>query len=398
MMPIKKIILAFLIFFSVDSYSQDIKLSSAVKMSVLTCGSGSELHSSFGHNAIRLQDPLTGLDIVFDYGRFNFNTSNFYLKFTQGKLLYSLGGSKFTDFLYNYELENKWVKEQVLDLTYDETTALFEFLKNNHKPENRDYKYDFLFDNCATKIPEILKKTFGDKLIFNDSHLENAYTFRELIHQNLAANSWSAFGIDLALGAVIDKKATPLQHSFLPNYVLQQLNNTTLNSKPLVKRERTILDRLPYKNNPYLLTSPLFWFTVLLIFVIVITYIDIKNNTRSRILDFSLFFITGIAGIIITLLWFATDHSATAINFNMLWAFPMNFIVSFILLRKKSLPSWVHTYIYALLGLILVTVILWVLKVQIFSPLIITILLTLLLRYTFLVTSGKKNIENQISL
>ncbi len=397
-MLFKKIVIVLLLFFSLNSYSQEIQLSSQAKISILTCGSGPELYSSFGHNAVRLQDSLNGLDIVFDYGRFDFNTPNFYLKFTQGKLLYALGGSKFPNFLYEYELENKWVKEQVLDLTHNEVITLFNFLRNNHKPENRYYKYDFLFDNCATKLPEILKKTFGDKLVFNDSHLKNKYTFRELIHQNLVSNSWSSFGIDLALGAVIDKKANALQHSFLPNYVFQQFNNTTINSKPLVKRERIILDRLPYENNVYFLTSPLFWFTVLLIFVIVITYIDIKNNTRNRRLDFILFFVTGIAGIIVFLLWFATDHTATASNFNILWVFPINLAISFILLRKKSLPKWVHLYIYSLLGFIGITIILWLFKFQCFSPLIIPILLTLIVRYVFLITLGKKNIKHQISL
>ncbi len=397
-MLFKKIVFILLLYFSLNSYSQEIYLSSKAKISILTCGSGSELYSSFGHNAIRIQDSLNGLDIVFDYGRFDFNTPNFYLKFTQGKLLYALGGSKFPDFLYQYELENKWVKEQILDLTPKEVNTLFNFLRNNHKPENRHYKYDFLFDNCATKLPEILKKTFEDKLVFNDSHLKNKYTFRELIYQNLSPNSWSSFGIDLALGAVIDKKATAIQHSFLPNYVLKQFNNTTINNKPLVKRERIILDRLPYKNHIYFLTSPLFWFTVLLIFVIVITYIDIKNNTRSRRLDFILFFISGIAGIIVALLWFATDHTATANNFNILWVFPINLFISFILLRKKSLPKWVHLYIYSLLGFIAITIILWVLQFQCFSPLIIPILLTLIVRYVFLITLGKKNIKHQISL
>lgn len=369
------------------------KLSPKAQISVITCGAGEELYSTFGHSAFRVQDPSLGIDVVYNYGTFNFNTPNFYLKFARGKLLYRLSRQKVDNFLFDYELENRWVKEQLLDLSNQEINELFQFLEENYLPENRDYKYDFFYDNCSTKMGDVLEKVFGNQLVFDKDHLENKYTFRELIHQNLVANSWSAFGIDLALGSVIDKKASPREHMFLPNYVLRQLNNTLLDHKPLVQRKRTILDKEPKKNSSYFLSGPLFWLVLLMLFVLVITNIDFQNKMRSRWLDFFLFFFTGAIGLLICFLWFFTDHTATAGNFNILWAFPVNIILAFYLVRKKPLPSWSSTYFRIILGLLLLTVIFWLLKVQVFSPMITPLLITLGIRYLFL--SFKHSIPGQ---
>jgi len=382
--------LAFL-WITASGFSQPSQLSPNAQISVITCGAGNELYSSFGHSAFRVQDSSQGIDWVYNYGTFDFNTPNFYSKFAHGKLLYSLSGSKFPNFLYTYQLENRWVKEQLLNLNENEKNALFRFLENNRKPENRDYKYDFLFDNCSTKIPEVLKKVLKDKLIFKEGHLEDQYTFRELIHQNLKTNSWASFGIDLALGAVIDKKASPKQHMFLPNYVLRQLNNSSLGDEPLVERERIILDAKNQRNGYYFTSSPFFWLFLLMVFTATITYIDFKNTTRSRWLDFFLFFVTGAAGLLIFFLWFLTDHSATANNFNIFWAFPLNIVAAFFLTRKHRLPpQWFPKYIVMLLALLVLTLLFWVIKLQLFSPLTVLVMITLGIRYIFLHLYFKK--------
>ncbi|NJB72368.1 hypothetical protein GGR42_002859 [Saonia flava] len=370
--------------------SQTPELSPKSYISVITCGAGEELYSSFGHSAFRVQDSVLGIDVVYNYGTFNFNTPNFYTKFARGKLLYSLSRNRFENFLFSYELEQRWVKEQILSLSLKEKNELFRFLENNYLPENRDYKYDFFYDNCATRERDVLEKVYGSNIVFKENHLEEQYTFRELIHQNLSTNSWAAFGIDLALGSVIDKKASPREHMYLPFYVMKQLDNTDFNGKPIVQRERTILDFGQKINGNYLLASPLFWLLLLLLFVVIITYIDFKNITRSRWLDFFLFIFTGIAGFIILFLWLLTDHSATAGNFNILWAFAPNLVIAFFIIKKNRLPDWFDIYLYILLGLLVLCIVLWLVGVQTFSPLISILLLTLGIRYLFLHYTFKK--------
>ncbi len=373
-----------LLWIAFSGFSQQSRLSSNAQISVLTCGAGEELYSSFGHTAFRVQDPSQGIDWVYNYGTFNFNTPNFYLKFARGKLLYSLSVSKFTNFLYAYQLENRWVKEQPLELNASQKNRLFSFLENNRKPENRDYKYDFLFDNCATKIPDVLQEVLGDQLVFEQPSLEEEATFRDLIQENLKANSWSSFGIDLALGSVIDRNADFKEYMFLPKYVLRQLNNSSLVSEPLVSRERSILDIEPLSGGYYFTASPLFWLLLLMLFTATITYIDHRNKTRSRWLDFFLFFISGACGLLMFFLWFLTDHSATAGNFNILWAFPANIVICFLMVKNSPLKAWLKKYILGLLVLIGITILLWIIGFQVFSPLLSLTLLTLSIRYFFL--------------
>ncbi len=324
-------------------FSQIPQLSPQTQISLLTCGRGEDLYTTFGHSAFRINDPELGIDVVYNYGTFNFNPPIFYVDFARGKLLYSLSRAHFDDFLYEYELQNRWVKEQVLELSSEEKNELFQFLETNYLPENRDYKYDFLFDNCATKIPAVLKKVYGKDLVFQEDYLDDQYTFRELIHQNLVTNSWSSFGIDLALGSVIDRKATPYEHTFLPNYVMKQLDHTTLEQDPLVGKKSIILKAIPTTAQANFFMTPLFWILLLL-----------------------------------------TDHSSTANNFNILWAFPLNLVAAFYMFKKNAVPPWITYYLWVLLGLLVLTVVLWIFKIQMFSPVIIPILVLLAVRYIFL--------------
>ncbi|NNE78267.1 MAG: DUF4105 domain-containing protein, partial [Pricia sp.] len=309
-MLLKKILFILLFTICIWGYSQKVELSPLSKISIITCGPGNEMYSVFGHSAIRVKDPSQGINVVYNYGTFDFTTPNFTLKFARGKLDYTLAKQSFPYFLLQYEEENRWVKSQALELTLTERQALFDFLETNYLPENRDYKYDFFYDNCATKIWDVLKETYGNKLDFDEQYLDELFTHRQLIRQNVPINTWLGFGIDLALGSVIDDKATAKEHMFLPLYTMFQLERAQLSSKPLASSTESLFEtRQEEKFNRFLL-SPAFWLMVFFLAVLVMTYLDFKNNTRRKWLDFLLFFVTGVTGLFIIFLWFFTDHTA----------------------------------------------------------------------------------------
>lgn len=379
-MQLRKIVVLLILVLSAFGYSQEMELSALTKVSVLTIGPGNELNSKFGHSAIRMKDPAIGMDIVYNYGMFDFQDPNFYTKFTRGKLDYWIGKETHQRFLYGYEYEKRWVKEQVLNLSVAEVNQLHQFLENNYLPENRYYKYDFFFDNCTTRLPDVLETVLGDKLHLSIVDVGDATTYRDLIHQNLEMNSWSNFGIDLALGSVIDKKGTP----FLPINLFDQLKDSKLNQKSLVNNEIDLLSEGRLLESTNFFTSPIFWLSILMLFVLGVTYSDYKKQRRSRWLDFLLFLLTGLAGTLILFLWFATDHQATKLNFNVFWVFAPNVILAFILLKKQA-PKWLNKYLWILLAGIAITGILWIFKIQVFSPLTIFALVALSIRYLFLI-------------
>jgi len=372
-------------------------LSPAAQVSVITCGPGTELYSTFGHSAFRIKDPVNGLDRVYNYGTFNFNTPNFYVKFAQGKLLYELRAYNFGNFLRGYQEENRWVKEQVLDLKNEQVLQVFDFLENNAKPENRAYKYDFFYDNCSTKMMAVLEQVLGTDLVFDPNFEEGKYTHRQLIQMYLGELPWSDFGIDLALGSVIDREIPSKAYMFLPDYVLQGVDASGIKEsgiiKPLVKETNTILDSKPLINKGWSITP--FWvFTILAVAVILISIRDFKKRRRNKLLDYILFLSTGITGLVILLLWFATDHSATANNLNILWAFAPNLVFALMLHQNRSYYAHYMLFLLALLDLVAV---LWIARIQVFSIALLPLLVLLNARYIYLWlyfkyrgTAGKK--------
>ncbi|WP_242206336.1 lipoprotein N-acyltransferase Lnb domain-containing protein [Aestuariivivens insulae] len=383
----RKLLLLVSLIFAFNVQGQQKKLSPEAEISVLTIGPGATLNDAFGHSAFRIKDYIKGLDLVFNYGVYDFNTPNFYLKFAQGKLNYLIGLDYYEDFYESYIAQNRTIKEQVLNLSQTEKQKLFDYLANNYKPENRAYLYDFFYDNCATKIKDVLQEATSNSITFKTPKNFEAKTFRSLIHENLDLNSWGAVGIDVALGSVIDRQATPEQHMFLPKNIYRFFGAATVktdNNKTLVKQKRVLFEKMEQPKQNDFFTSPLFVFGVLGVFILWLTYKDFKNKKRTLWLDVLLFSITGIIGVFILLLWFATDHTGTHQNYNLLWAFALNLLVIPQLLKKQP-AKWFIKYLKFLIILLCLLTLHWIIGVQVFAIGLIPFFIALLLRYIYLV-------------
>ena len=368
-----------------SSYSQHLKLTNNAEISVITCGPGTELYTAFGHSAFRVRDTTIGVDKIYNYGTFDFDQPNFYGNFAKGNLLYFLNVTETSRFLRVYYHEKRSVKGQVLDLIPADTQKFYDYLENNTLPENREYLYDYFFNNCSTKLFDVVNDVLGTKLVKPELFANKNLTHRELMQLYLGDQPWGDFGIDLCLGSVIDRKATANEYLFLPDNVFTYFDSLKINQgfvKPLIKRTETILAAKKTEEKKSLIT-PLLFFSIIGMIVIWTTLRNIKRKKRSRILDFGLFFITGVIGLVITLIWFATNHISAENNFNVLWAFAPNLFVSFYYL-KKQIPNWLRKYSLITFVLIALNILLWILKVQIFSIAIIPILMFLGVRYYFL--------------
>ena len=364
--------------------AQELSLSS--KVSVLTFGPGRNLNDAFGHNAFRIKDSVLGIDEVYGYGEYDFEAPNFYLKFASGKLNYLISKYNYNIIEYFYKLNNRSIYEQVLNFSLKEKQQLYNILSKNYLPENRAYKYDFFFDNCATRIRDVSQKASINSIKFKKTNLTNNKTFRQLIHEHVALNSWGGFGIDVALGALVDNKATANQYMFLPKYIHHSFNFATINhNKPLVSSNKTIFRASKLKKSwSSFFWSPLFILIIISTAIIYFTYKDYKSNIRTKWIDTCLFTLTGLAGVILTLLWFATDHTATMYNYNLLWAFPFNLLVVVPLLRKEQ-KKWIKAYVKFLLLSLCLMLFHTLTGVQVFSIVLIPLCVALSFRYLYLV-------------
>ncbi|WP_417289518.1 DUF4105 domain-containing protein [Corallibacter sp.] len=375
-----KLFLTFLLFGLFSTTAQE--LTKNAQVSVLTIGPGTSLNDAFGHSAFRIKD--SNFDYVFNYGVYNFNTPNFYTKFARGKLEYLIGLDYYEAFFNAYVRQNRTVKEQILNISPTEKQKLFDFLVNNYKPENRAYLYDFFYDNCATKIKDVLQETLNNTVVFHTPENYKEKSFRTLIQDNLNYNSWGSLGIDIALGSVIDKTATPEEHMFLPENIFTFFNDAEINNKNLVKEVKILYKKQESKNSTNLFTSPLFILGLISLGIIFITYRDYKNKTRAAWLDNTLFALTSIIGVLLLLLWFATDHTATAQNYNLLWAFPLNILLLF-QLQKPLIKSWSIKFIKFLVIMLCLMTFHWVIGVQVFAIALAPIIVALLIRYIYLI-------------
>lgn len=379
----KKVFGIFLLIFSGLSSLQ----AQDYRVSLLTCDPGEELYSAFGHSAIRVMDAETGQDFVFNYGTFNFNTPNFYGKFAAGKLDYMLSVSTYADFIEDYYNQERGVQEQVLNLSTEQAQFLVEYLQVNYSPERRNYRYEFFFNNCATKVRDAMELTLGDNLIWNDQEKEaDEKTFRTLIDEYVLRLPWADLGIDLALGSVIDRDATPREEQFLPDYMEAAFARAEIQgdgpTRPFVKESSVILD---FPNNQFTMSSinPYWIFWVVAILFTAVTFIGFKKKKLLIGFDVAFFGLIGMMGIVIFFLWFATEHTATKWNWNLLWAFPGHLVLAVALL-SKNLKPWVRQYLLFALIMADAAVVFWILGWESFHPSLIPILLVLILRTNYL--------------
>tara|TARA_R110002012_G_scaffold319389_2_gene539651 strand:- start:37029 stop:38198 length:1170 start_codon:yes stop_codon:yes gene_type:complete len=373
-----------------QNYSQQLSLQAEV--SVITIGSGTSLNDAFGHNIFRIRDRAINLDVGYDYGRFPFNEPGFYLNFAQGKLNYSIGKSKYKDLKDFYIWQNRTMTEQVLNMSLNEKQALLNYLVNNYKPENRDYLYDFFFDNCATKIKDVLQIVLNNQITFHEPENFQPQTFRSLIREKAPTNTWGSLGIDLALGSVIDQQATAEEHMFLPTYIHTFFSEATVGERKLVKSEETVYQKKIDSSNTNVLWSPLIVFSIISLLILGITYKDFKQQKRTKLLDSILLVSTTLIGILVLLLWFATDHQATAYNYNLLWTFPLNGLLLWQITKKQPKP-WVIPFMKFLIIMLALMSFHWIVGVQVFAPALIPFLVVLVIRYVFLISYYNKQLE-----
>ena len=339
------------IVFQQKSLAQD---SSRLRVSLLTCTPGEELYSIFGHSAIRITDSLHNTDYVFNYGTFDFDDEAFYLKFIKGKLLYYVSIEYFNDFLYSYQLMGRGITEQVLNLSPDEKLSITKALFENAKEENRYYKYDFFLDNCTTRLRDIIAKSKNPQPQFPAVMPANT-KFREAIHDYLdkGGQQWSKLGIDILLGLPTDKIMTVYEQEFLPDNLMAALDKNS--NVKMVSLKENLYFPIKRKESGFEFT-PIIFFSLLFLLISILSLSKSRQLTNAlKIFDGILFFTTGTLGIILVLMWTATDHSMTKNNFNLLWALPTHILLSFGLKSKSGLVKKYLLFTISLSALLLLS-------------------------------------------
>jgi len=351
-----------------------------VRISLLTCAPGQELYSTFGHTAIRITDSIRRTDIVYNYGTFDFDDPNFYMKFVRGKLDYFLSAAYYPDFMVEYQEDQRSVTEQILNLSCSQKMQIIRALEINMQGANRMYKYDFVYDNCTTRVRDLIFGSLPGSGITKQLVPEGT-TPRNLIHTYLdrGGEPWSKLGIDILLGAKLDRPLDNKVAMFLPDYLLKGVDSAVINkTQPLNEQKRMLLD-VPSPVAASWNYTPVALFTILC-GLLAVLYLSPGKRAQavSRFIDSFLLYFTGVLGILLVFMWWGTDHKMTKDNFNLLWALPTNFIAAFFLWRN---PLWLRRYFYVAFAINAILLAGWFWLPQEINIAIAPLVLLLLFRY-----------------
>ena len=337
-----------LLLVSFQAFSQT--LSPQARVSLLTISPGDELYSTFGHSAIRITDPVQFIDINYNYGTFDFDSPGFYMKFLRGYLNYIISSHNSYVEMEYWNRSNRLITEQVLNLSPGQKQRMFDYLQNNLRPENRTYRYKFFTDNCSTRLRDVLQAACGDSLVF-DHGLNTDSTYRQWIDKYAHENGlkWADFGMDLAIGRGSDQKTGWSDAMFIPDNLMKALDaaqiRTPSGTEKLVLLKHN-LNQVQPKAGKGAGGGPAVVFGALFLLTAALTAFQwVKRRTDLRF-DRVFFSVLGLAGWILFLLWFCTDHGVTRYNLNILWASPLAFPAVLYLGKKKWASVLMTLYLY----------------------------------------------------
>ena len=355
----------------------------SIEVSLLTCTPGKDMYAKFGHTALRVRDYTIHRDVVFNYGCFDYNANNFVLKFVLGQTDYLLDAEEFEFLKYRYGMLGNGVSEQVLNLSQEEANRLLALLLENLRPENQEYRYNWLYDNCTERARDMIEKAV-------DGHIEYAkvtnpeITVREMLHHCLETSPWVAFGIDLILGAEIDQKVTDRIMMFLPDVLRRESDGAHIirqdgTQVEYISGRAVVLEDTNEPEKAYTVGSPLFVFSLLLLFTLALFAYELRHRRYVLWLDVVMHVCQGLAGLLVAFLFFLSEHPAVDSNWLViiLNPLPLLYVVWLIYCQRTKRHNRVAYINLAVLSAFLVTM---TLCPQSFNPATWLMVVSLLIR------------------
>lgn len=328
--------------------AQPQQLSEESQISLITILPGDPVYTFAGHSAFRVHDPARDLDRLYNYGTFSFNDPLFVPKFTYGHLRYFLSVQPYGPMKRNYKRQGRPIIEQRLRLTRSQRSALYQFLQENARPQNRYYQYDFFFDNCSTRIRDALKESLGADVDFSGAPAPHK-SFRHLLDPYVASRPLLDLGFDLALGLPADRTATAWEAMFLPEHLMRAFDQATVSfegeKRPIVTATDTVQRISNYRGTASAFDWPVAASWVFLVLVLGWTS---WQATTTRLPegrgDALLFAAVGLVGLVLCYLWFVSTYSVTEYNLNLWWAWPTHLLAAAFLIRRPE--AWgLHLYL-----------------------------------------------------
>ena len=372
-------------------------ISDEAKFYLITCEPGDAVYARFGHSGIRIYDPKNNIDDVFHWGLFSFDTPNFIGRFISGNTDYEMGVFSTKYFMREYIERGSSVYAQELNLTPEQKHALWAKLWHNYRPENRKYRYNFIFDNCATRPYQLIASAYDHKI----THIQqqNKITYRDIINKYVPIGSSLNTGINLIIGSQADKIITTKESISFPMYTMNVLNHTHYinhngSTMPIVLTQE-VIHRAPYKEFQVSDLTFYTWIIIPLVLALICIIYTFKKKRYLPYISQIILFISGLIGIIISYLWFFSQHPIVDNNMNILWCNPLNLILAILLfIRRKPIIRTIKIILSSLsLILCIIFLITLITNIQTSTPQILSIWALILIINTTIVHTYKSKLK-----
>lgn len=290
-----------------------------VMVSLVTCSPGQEAYSLYGHTAIRvtlLQNGRTVSDVAYNYGAFDASQPNFQWEFMMGHTDYWAEGVDFRDFIWVYVHEGRDVREQILNLTPAEARLLTQRLRENARPENSQYRYNFLVDNCTTRARDMIERAVTGSVFYHSA--DKNRTYRELLHEKMKNHPWTEAGIDLLLGSVCDTVLSERATLFLPELLERGFSDAEIldsigNRRPLVKVAQVVY-HAPAQQTKEGGMGPVACIWILVGAFVLIAAAEYRFRRVMWGVDAVLMLAHGLTGLLVTFMFLFSQHPAVGSN------------------------------------------------------------------------------------
>ena len=382
------IILCFLTAWARCAAEQD-----SIRVSLLTCSPGQEVYSLYGHTAIRCQTPKDSSDIVFNYGVFDMSKPCFAWHFVLGQTDYMVQPVPWNYFIKEYQERGSSITEQELNLTPAEARRLVNRLMENSRPENCEYRYNFLYKNCTTMVRDIVEQSIIGCIQYPDTLPHQ--TYREVLHNYTAEHPWAQEGNDLLLGAEVDTILSEHAAMFVPENLMRAFDGAFIctlqgDMRPLVTHTAVLLETGPQTVEP---EFPLLPWQAMLIFGAVCLFVMLLEVWTKRLFwlwDVLLLLMQGAAGVLLTFMFFFSEHPAVGSNWQ-IWLLNPIALIGIPLVIKSAIrhkPTLWYAFQFAVLALFLLFSP-WI--PQVFAKITVPLALCLLTRpISYYLVRGKK--------
>jgi hypothetical protein len=302
---------------------------------LMTMGEGDLVWERFGHNAIWIHDRAHGTNYTYHWGLFDFDEPGFLRRFIQGRMWYAMGAADADAMVAAYVRANRSVWVQELNLTPAQRRELARFVEWNIQPENRQYRYDYYYDNCSTRVRDALDHALGGQIRDQTAAVGAGQTFRTHTRRLTTNDILTYTGLMVGLGTGVDREITLWEEMFLPLAMRETVRDLTVEvgtgaRAPLVRHEQTYFtaDRPPLPQAP-----PRWWPGYLLVGVALAMAILGLGHFAARsaparlglaaiVATWSV--VAGILGVILAGLWLFTDHAAAYWNENLFHLNPLS--------------------------------------------------------------------------